>query len=244
MKRSEILFEEIENYLANRLSGKDRIAFEERLSEDKWLSEEVNKHRELRDALHNEKLLSFQEKLEIASKQYLKKEVRRTKFMYYKIAAVLVVLMGIGALLWINSANNEITNYEELYAAYYRPYRVEKHLRSGDSTAQQLKNLYASKEYEAVIHSFEKDNLNAYTDIQKLYIGNSYLLLNLEQKAVYVFQQIKSSSGLYEDALWYISLSYLKVENIKNTISTLDQIISFNGRYLAKAKELKALLSE
>ncbi|MBQ4819725.1 hypothetical protein [Aquimarina sp. MMG016] len=240
MKRSQQIFDTIEQYLANALSEEDKKTFENQLSQDAELQLEVKKHQELQNVLSDSKRLDFKKELRSIQEEIYEEEriKRRHRFSYMKIAATILILIGIGSIWFVN--NKTKNEFVALYASYYSPYPASSEYRSDTSVDQKgLIRKYASGEYASVITDFEALDTALVTDELRLYIGNSYLQNDQEEKAIEIFRTINEESSVYEDSLWYTALSHLKKENTNHTIVFLDKVIEYNGRYKPKAVELK-----
>jgi predicted Zn-dependent protease len=160
---------------------------------------------------------------------------------YWKIAASIAILLGAGMLFWYTYTNQH--NTQDLYGAYYEPFPVEDAMRgSTNNEVQSIIKNYAKGAYDSVAIVLEKHpNLGSQQQLQ-LYLGNSYLNIDQEEKAVSLFKDIKSSGKYYEVAKWYLSLTYLKLNTPKKSIPLLKEIITYNGAYKDKATRLlKAL---
>ncbi|WP_103865390.1 tol-pal system YbgF family protein [Aquimarina sp. I32.4] len=240
MKRTPEIFDRIEGYINNTLTQDELTAFEKELAINSELQQETQKHREMHKILGDQDTLDFKEKLMRISANIHeeKQKVPSTKtYSYYlKIAASIAILIGIGTFWYLTNAKNQI---QDLYKAYYEPFPVEDIVRGNTNKEIQhiIKN-YTSHSYDSVIVALEK-----YPDIEnqhqlQLYLGNSYLNTNCEEKAIPLFIKIKNKSKYYEVAKWYLSLSYLKVNKPKKAIPLLNEIIRYNGAYKNKAKHL------
>lgn len=244
MERTSKIFDTIEQYLANTLSIEDRKVLEKEMAEDPELFLEVQKHRELRDVLQDTELLDFKRKLQIAQQEYYaeEKETRRLNWLRYSgAAAAIIVLIGMGSLFWENLGKQ--ASATELYAEYYQPYPAQGQVRSEkDKQHKNITAAYAHAQYNEVVNSFTILNDDEKTNELKLYAGNSYLNLSKEEKAIAVLKTIPTTSGLYEDGLWYEVLSYLKMNNKEATLTSLEKLILYDGRYKTKALELRVKL--
>ncbi|SEK92276.1 hypothetical protein SAMN04487910_1482 [Aquimarina amphilecti] len=241
MERTEELFEKIERYLDKTLSEEVTIAFEKEMSTNPELKLEVDKHRELHNVLSNKDVLDFKEKLQKIGEEVKKEKLEETKtsfFPYLKIAASVVILIGAGTLLWntFNSSND----FSNLYTSYYELYPVEDVTR-GDVLDQLdivMKN-YAQGNHDKVITELEENASLVSSEQLELYLGNSYLQVGKEKKALLQFEKINDNSQYYEDANWYQALTYLKLGETNTSLEILERIIRFDGIYKEKAIQLK-----
>lgn len=245
MNRSSSTFDRIEDFLANRLSTEDHKAFIKEIAIDPKLQIEVEKHRALRDVLQDKKLLNFKKNLQSIQQEFYEEEsmegVAKQKpfFKYWKIAAIVVLLLGISGVVWQTFLPKD--TMQDLYTAYYTPYPITDGIRSETNKewVETLLQHYTAGNYDKVISVFENLDTIPLTDEIRLCIGNSYLHINKEQKAIAMFTNIPSDSGFYEDALWYMALTYLKVKQKDKCILKLEDIIHYNGKYQSKAITLK-----
>ncbi|WP_062054499.1 tetratricopeptide repeat protein [Aquimarina longa] len=246
MQRTPEIFEKIEQYLTNRLSPEDLIAFKKEIHTNPQLQEEIEKHRVLHKILEDQDTLIFKEKLaQISStikQQDTTSQKKSTFFSFWKIAASIAILIGIGISLWYTS--NTINQTQGLYKAYYVPFPSEDTIR-GEITEEQgiLKN-YTKGAYEAVITTLEKHPNLMNQQRLRLYLGNSYLNTNQEEKAIKQFIAIRNKDRYYEIAQWYLSLTYLKMNDSKKTKTLLKNIINYDGVYKDKASQLLKALVE
>ncbi|PKV48181.1 hypothetical protein ATE84_0172 [Aquimarina sp. MAR_2010_214] len=244
MERTPEIFDKIEGYIAHTLPKEEIIAFEKELATNPELQEEVEKHRVLHKTLSDQDTLDFKEKLMKISASIKEEQSNSSapvSSSYWKIAASIAILFGVGMLLWHTYTNQH--NTQDLYGAYYEPFPVEDVMRSNTNTEVQriIKN-YAKGAYDSVAVVLEK-RPNLDNQLQ-LYLGNSYLNTDQEEKAVSLFKDIKSSGKYYEVAKWYLSLTYLKLNTPKKSIPLLKEIITYNGVYKDKAIRLLEALEK
>ncbi|WP_298548627.1 hypothetical protein [uncultured Aquimarina sp.] len=244
MERTQELFEKIEGYLTQTLSKEEVLAFEKEMAEDSELKRELEKQRELHKVLSDKDTLDFKEKLQKISAEIKKEQSRsNTYFSYWKIAASIIIILGVGTLLWNNL--NKTNNFSDLYASYYKPYPVEDVTR-GDTTNEweEIVKNYSEGNYDSVISKLEKTNSFITSERIRLYLGNSYLNTGKEREALLQFEMISDASRYRETANWYRALTHLKLGETNKSLEILKEIINYNGIYKEKAMQLKAELSE
>jgi tetratricopeptide (TPR) repeat protein len=246
MKRTQEIFEKIEEYIMNTLSQEERTVFEKEMDEDIELQLEVAKHRAIHNTLGDQDVLNFKEKL-IRISANIKEEKKKEETVastfkfssYWKIAATVIVLLGISSLIWRTTTTRNQT--QNLYSAYYKPFPVNDMVRGSTDTISVIKDAikhYSNKSYDSVVLALEK-----YPDLVnqqqlQLYLGNSYLNIGEEEKAATQFKEIKTNDKYHEIAQWYLSLTYLKLNSPKKTTSLLKDIIEYNGTYKNQAVQL------
>ncbi len=240
MERTQELFEKIEGYLNNTLSQDELTAFEKQMTESEALQQEVEKHRALHDALSDTDVLAFREKVIKIGKEIKAEEQQSGSGFskFWKIAAVVLVLVSVGSLLWFTMGSKD--SPKELYAEYYKPFPVEDVTR-GESVNEKLKDIlskYTNGQYDKVVIALEKWKDSIGKEQVKLYLANSYLNTNKEEKAIPIFQNVSINSQYYENARWYLALTHLKLDQIPQLKQVLQQLIAYNGIYKEKAEAL------
>ncbi|MBP2831748.1 hypothetical protein J8281_06060 [Aquimarina sp. U1-2] len=243
MERTPEIFEKIEAYLNNTLSQDEVLAFEKEIANTVELQNEVEKHRSLHQTLSDRDTLKFKEKLVTISKKIKKEEEHSASQPFFssnwRIAASIVIILGIASFFWYTFDSQNRT--QELYATYYQPFPAEDITRGKPITElQDVVSSYVNQNYTRVIEALEnKANIN---DQYKLYLGNSYMNTNTEQKAILLFESIPEDSPYYENSRWYLLLTYLKLGKIQKMKPLLNAIIQYNGLYKKDAIRLKEAL--
>jgi len=240
MERTQELFEKIESYLAGDLSDPEVAAFENDMEVNPALKLEVEKQRELHRVLSDPDTIKFRQKLKRIAAEVKEEEAiaaKRVPVAYWKIAASIIILFGVGTLLW-NTVNKE-DSFSELYALYYTPYPAEGVTRgtAANNSAAIVKS-YAKGDYEKVISELSGTALLSESEQFRLYLGTSYLNTGQEEKAIAQFQKISDTSRYYEYANWYRALTYLKQEDPKTASDILKIVIAYDGVYKENATQL------
>ncbi|WP_109301763.1 lipopolysaccharide assembly protein LapB [Aquimarina sp. AU474] len=245
MERTQEIFEKIEAYLNNTLSQEERSVFEKEMEQDSELRTEVDKHKVLHDVLSDTDTLAFKEKLVKISEEIKAEGTRSGSWFsqHWKMAATIAVILGIGSILWFNA--NRTNENQKLYAAYYEPFPIEDTTR-GESTNDLGDALlhYAKGEYDRVITTLEELVHIPDQEQLSLYLGNSYMNTGEEQKAIDIFKNIDNNSKYYENAQWYLALTYLKLGDTKQLKPLLTAIINYNGVYKESATNLQTALKK
>lgn len=257
MKKNQELFERIEQYLENKLSKEDRISFEKEIDENPELKTELWKHREMQQALEDMDALDFRKKIQkIEAEIHRPAKTNRFLSPFLKIAASVIILVGISTLVWVQFYGDT-----DLFKEYYKPYPIEETVRGGvgdfindtlesapiGSKTQEKKNfpiqeilkLYSDGNYIKAL-PYLKQLVEKYPDQEsfKIYLGNCFINTNNELLALPIFQKFSAESYFYEAAQWYLALTYLRLENVEKTQNTLIQIIDYQGIYKENASKL------
>ncbi|WP_103069538.1 tetratricopeptide repeat protein [Aquimarina sediminis] len=248
MERTPEIFEKIEGYLANTLSQEDLVAFEKEMANSIELQQEVEKHRAIHETLGDKDILNFKEQLGEISIDIKEEKKITSSFIpssSWKIAASIIVLLGIGSLIWRTTTSRNQT--QNLYSSYYKPLPVNDMVRGSFDTITEVKSIikhYINGSYDSVVLALEKHPKLAEQQQLQLYLGNSYLNLNEEQKAASQFKEIKKKGKYYEIAQWYLSLTYLKLNKPKKATSILKEIVGYDGVYKKQASNLLKALAK
>ncbi|WP_299897853.1 hypothetical protein [uncultured Aquimarina sp.] len=239
MKRTEELFDTIDRFLSDTLSASERADFEKELDANPKLQLEVARHKTLKTVLQEKKLVSFKKELTTIGKEIEEenKKAKRHRYRYIGIAAAIAVIISVGVLLYTNL--NYSNPADALYSEYFSPFPVNNEVRSGVSKSlENIKIAYSKKLYDQVILQSSEISDAVFTDEMKIYLGNSYLLVDQEKKAIAFFEEIPYKSGYYEDAQWYLSLTYLKIGDLQKAVFYVKNLIEYDGRYRKKAIQL------
>lgn len=234
----------IEDYLLNRLNPQQRMEFENRLSNDKQLSQQL-KLRQLafkgarsagRDRL-KKRLQNIHKDVNVITPPA---KVRRLWPMIASIAAAIALLIVGGTLFFSGSGSSP----QELYAQNYQAYPLSLASRGGEKELQlaQANQLYKNKDYQAALPIIETllttDSKNA-----RLLLGAGICNLELErlEQARSHFLAIIAANDLrlQDTARWYLALSYLKDGQVAPARAQLETIVKNPqaGKY-QNAKEL------
>lgn len=243
MERTQELFEKIDAYLKGKLESDDLKSFKKTLAYNKELQEEIEKYKLVQTALKNRDSIDFRKKLqqidgELKREESTEKNNTSVSWLNWKIAAVFITLIGVSSLWYLQNSVEE-----DLFSSYYTPYPMSDLTRGQDITpdATSLKKMtlnYRNKEYQKVIAFFENKLDTITNDRLKLYLGNSYLNTGQEDKAIIAFQSIHVKSAFYQDAQWFLALTYIKVDEQVKAIPILKKLSAFTNLYTHKASKL------
>jgi len=256
----------IDDYLNDRLSREDLIAFEKQLFTDHHLAEEVRINKNL-FALHeteawedikalNNDGIAYQEfllsddakkiKLAInsANNKYKRNSITPMKrYRWYGVAASLVLLIAFSYTFTSNQNTPEnlyadFSNLSELPSLTQRS--------DADKLLSDAEKLFLNKQYLGAVRSLElyREKYNSQSANTLLYKGMCHLELKQYPKAKEVFNTLQNSNSLDKNkAYWYLALTSLKQENIANTKKTLKLIITNSYYNHQKAEQLLAKLN-
>ncbi|MCB9348273.1 MAG: tetratricopeptide repeat protein [Lewinellaceae bacterium] len=240
-------YEEIESYLEGQLDANAREAFEERMKAEPDLARELELHRELGQALSEQKalalegaLLSIREERQIQQPQARVRSLP-TRLRLIAAAISFLALAGLAYLFWP-------TGESALVAAYYEPYPLYLNTRSaseGEATwREQLEAAtvqYQSGNYAAALPAFQalitSTDQNApyhfYAGICQLELGRPLeASIHLKEAAG------QQDAQFLQPATWYLALAYLQQDRKRDARILLESIEREGGDYSQPAGQL------
>ena len=229
----------IEEYLNHKLSQEEREQFDEKLKSDKDFASEVEEYTMLFNSFDEiqarELLLRF---ANIEQELEGGKEKQFGFPVYLKWAATVAVLAVLSLVVYLNTNKSD----KDLFLAYYTPYpNVERPVSRSEASGDAVWQLYENGEYKAAYQQFEKALIIDNQDLaSKFYLGICALELNWPKIAEEAFTKVASDKegAYFEQAQWYLALTYLKAGNQDATIQGLEEIITTNSGYSERARAL------
>jgi tetratricopeptide (TPR) repeat protein len=244
----------IEDYLRGNLSEDEKKLFEDKLKSDPAFAEEFDLNKRLENAIVNDDIDNFREILKnIHKKLYPESEPAKsgtkrllhTALKYWKIAAVVfIILIPLTVIMYI-MINDSRSNSEIFYRNYER-YPTFSDYRSmfkdvKDSTFIDGLNNYKNGDFTVAVGYFNQVVENDETNIAaKFLLGISYIEITNYNRAIYSFEYvIESGDTLYsQQAEWYLALCFIKIGKTNDAKSLLQRIIDNDGFYFDKAIKL------
>lgn len=232
MDQQEKNIDQIDRYLNGQMTEQEKKDFELSLEEDdefKALFEFVS---DTQKAQAVNELTSLKAKLNNTESNYKR---RRQNTSYLKVAASIILLATLGYFIYnatLQSADTTVLfdKYYEVYPNVVAP--VSRDAETSDNTF----TAYEKGNYQEVID--ELVTVENPTDTTNFYLGQAHLALGNYMPAIKTFDQIKSTSGFYDQALWYSALANLKINNMDRCKHILQQLIDTESSYQQKAEVL------
>jgi tetratricopeptide (TPR) repeat protein len=248
--QEEIDIELIETYHKRKLGKKEQYEFDKRISEDPEFAQKVEDYLLIINAVtalganeFDNKIQSWED--EIQNKNKKKIELRR---LWMAAAGIIIILLPIG--YWLFSDLASITSSQTLFVTYFEPYEdVISQRSSANSDLSNAMKAYNSKNYASAIEFYTKvpqENPNYIEAIFYLSISN-IALDQLEMAKSNLLQVMATDQGLYREAAqWYLTLIYLKRDNLKKVDSSLQVILLvddhiFNGEAESLREDLGSI---
>lgn len=221
MKSNNYLESDIQKYILDELSKKEKLKFEAAMKENPEFAIEVNKYFKIAEGIEHFGAQNFKSRTkdiysevrpEIMSN--LKQDKSSNKWL--KIILVSIALLLVLLFLYRNFNSTELLSSEALYANHYQVYDWNPNLRSDESQNIEIEKaleLYSNKSYDQAspyLVSFVVENPNNIP--ARLALANCHLQQNAPKLAIPHLQHILTLDDvLFQDqANWYLALAYLK----------------------------------
>ena len=260
MEKDFLQIEQIDNYLSGKLSDEERMEVNRLLAEDAQFRILFDEIETLREGIRKsgakttieaklEKLADLDENQNPFANE-TRKEAKQVSILEYfgrykmAIAATItIVAVRCFAITTICSSSPC-----ELFYENFTAYAITNCATRGEAT-QKLSGLaaaydsYAIGQYSQAIGDFNA-SMSESTNLEKdkFYLGNAYLASGEAQKAVELFNEvIKEEGPLQILATWYMGLSYLKLDDIKNARTSFEKVVAADAE---KSLEAKLILGD
>ena len=247
MSDKEELYQSIERYLAEEMEAEELSRFEEKLATDAALKAEVRLHRELAESVTEqagtEKLIEDLNEIHRESPaEYSKSGPRKLLW-----AAAAVVLLFFLAWVVYDMLFDEGKDPQTLYAEYYEVYPALDQKRDANAESDELNQALASYrkgEYRKALNGFQKSFSTPVAS--DFYSGICFMELQKPDSAIYFLSLVvdEGDNLLMNQAQWYLALSYLSQGEVESAILILNKIITNEGSYLERARQLKSELQK
>lgn len=239
-------------YLLNELNPQQQNQFQFWLKSDLQFANKFSQHQLLFQTIQTTGFKLSLQALEEANplhktlENQLKPNAKVNTLVWLSgLAAILVI---VGYIIFLFQPTKDVSaivaqNYEH-YPNVINP--TTRGAESDSSTLNLGVDAYVQGDFLNAIELLNQASANE-TDAEAarlLYLGLAYFENNSLDKAIVAFQKaILLPENDYQETLtWYLALSYLKNEDLKNGIDLLNQIIEQKGFYAAKAKSIKSNL--
>ena len=159
-------------------------------------------------------------------------------------AASIALVVGIGS--WLFFFNSTPINSQRLYLDNFLPYENVVHpIERGNQLEDLLSRAfmaYEEENYDKALHLFKELNRKQNDDYIDFYEAIVLMQLNRHEESIPILESyIENNGELRDRARWYLALSYLKLDEIKNSKAELEKLIQLGS---FKTKAAKNLLAE
>lgn len=226
----------IQKYLQGTLSKAEEQLFEEYLQNDPSFAKEIPFFEELSYAFAKADYEQTKSQL-----QSFYKEEKQSVWKKWSVAATILVLIGLGTILYLNDLNSS----KKLYAQYFEPYKnVVQPIVRGDvekTTKVRAFMAYDDGDYAKAIGYLDELLEEKPEAILALYKANAQLQINQTEAAINILaSQVKASDSIYAEAQWYLALGYLKMDDQTAAKNYLNALLESNSSF--KNKDAQELL--
>lgn len=247
-------YEQIEDYLADSLSDTERQAFETRLHSDTNLARQVNLHRQLQQAIVQEKGdRTMQQAIQQAAKHWEADEqpvgrtIRFQPKIYWAAASVGVLLLS-AVFFGVFQRDNPSAQalFDEQFVAYEAPV-LFRSTAIDTLVLQKAYVAYQDKAYVNAIALFtETLHQNPNQIVPYFYIGQSKLAMGDAVGAIPTFQTVidHKNNAYVTQATWYLALAYLKIGDRESATAQLRTLTQRQDVYGKKATALLEQLNK
>lgn len=229
----------IEDYLDGNLAENELKEFQVKYDSDPAFRNDVRLFKEINTSIREDDIVNLRKQLKTITNK------NKTKFyltLPFRYAASIIVVLGMFALYKIFV---KPLNTQELYNTFYKTYDADFTKRSANKTKKESTEfglvLYENGDFEGAYHIFQnylKENYNNQTI--KFFAAIAALETNRTDEAIEALQEISTTKNslFISKAKWYLSLAYIKNEQIDLAKKILVELSDEPGEYQASAKEL------
>jgi len=237
--------ENIERYLEGKLTESELVEFENRMNHDPEFLEWVENYRIAVKSVEFYGKRKLKKRLHKIHVEEVLEKPMSGKRQWMLIAAAFFGIMIVTAPFLYNHFYRN-PDYDTLFKDNFGLYPdvLSKRGQSeqADIMLEEAMSYYKNKDFENALALFgELDKKHAkYSDVIKFYKGISLLGAGKDSEATEVFKKVTSEPGqpFYEQARWYLALTYLKTGNKKEATKLLQEIAGMKSYNFAKAGKL------
>ena len=236
----------IERYFNEELSPEELEFFEEELVRDEKFKEEVQQFEFVFGGLKEARVRKLKADFDKYEQQISTHKSTRYSFirkpMCYSIASTIVIAV----VVWvfnIGSVDNRIQS-NDLFSEYFKPYPnvLAPITRSSEASSTSLSDamsLYDSKQYDKAILGFNQLIEEPVLKNEILFYKGVALLAKGEaSEALYHFDLMAEVSSFNDQRKWYLSLTYIQLEDVDNAVVLLHEIINDQSYFMVYAEDL------
>lgn len=233
----------IETYLDGSMSEKERKKTDALLANNEEFSSEMELYRSINESISDDEVFDFRNNIITLFHNKKKIEVQAKppimRYLKYPVAATIIALIGFSLFQLLN-----LKGPEELYSLYYAPYQTDIATRSviNSSDKTQLSYiLYQEGNYEVsfdMLSNYLSENLDDLT--ARFYFALNAIELNKNEIAISELMALEEHtvSPFSLHAKWYLSLLYLKSDQIEEARKHLRQLSDDENYYSEKARKI------
>ncbi|MEO1049400.1 MAG: hypothetical protein AAFX87_02175 [Bacteroidota bacterium] len=208
MEERKYDIEQIEKYLEGKLTKAEQIAFEEELSVNAELKEELEAMERVVDSLKDYALKSeLQEFHQLHFGKKRRFSLRNPYFLSGIAASFILILISV-YLIYFSSVSSA-----ELYGTYFEPYPnlVTTRGDNFDVFSKAMQNYSAGRYEEALIFFKRVATEDVFYQDKLFYAGVSHMAIQQYDSAIFFLNEVKhdADNRFKGHANWYLGLAYL-----------------------------------
>lgn len=247
-----VSIDHIERYLGGDMSGSESASFEQEMTTNSGLREELALVRDIDQAIMEHDVMQLRGRLQDISGESLSSVLTERsvgvggvrigrRFVISAVAASLVLLLGLSGLL-----SRQTASETDIYGRYYSRYEPSGIVRSDGANADELMlagmQKFESRDYEAALNLFgELLSRDASNMAGHFYSGISYQETGKYDHALNEYKTVISNADnlFTEQAEWYSGLCYLQTGDTRKAVRQFRDIAQReDGYYRDKARDI------
>ncbi|MGM0620282.1 MAG: tetratricopeptide repeat protein [Bacteroidota bacterium] len=236
--------QDIEEFIEGTLEGEKLEDFKAELNENTDLKAEVSLRKNVNFSIGENEIMTLRDKLSVTKREIETKELKSIvpdtkvqRMQWWRAGvAIVVILIAVAGLF-----KNEFTSTEQLYGSYYQApeWSPQRSVTSDVSYLQEANIHYTNGEYQQAIGLYNQA-LEVSADKYVYHFYKAASLQNMEQydEAVPEYSKVinQGDNIFIEEAEWYRSLCYIKLDSKEKAKEQLLAIIDRKGFYENDAK--------
>jgi tetratricopeptide (TPR) repeat protein len=239
----------IEQYRFGPMSESERLKFEQDLVENPKLNHEFQLDIEIDESLKQYDIIDLRRKLFRAmneEKAQVKIPAQKSfHSRWYMVAASITFLILLGGAFHLMKPVKYTNN--TLFEMYYSGENAHNLTRSAGNNNDEAMTKYKEGDYNGALVLFneilDKDAENIYI---RYYTGLASIETNQNERAIKEFKYIidQKNNLFVENAQWYLALSYLKNNQVKEAKTLLVRINDSSNPHNKEASQILKRISE
>lgn len=229
----------IQDYIANRLSEKEKAYVERMLETDLDFKSDFETHKNISKAFKISEAKSLKERFQELEKKSPKQKSLFQRYKHLYLAVASVIIIGFFYNQFSTQTGDELFNsYFDIAPNTYQPItRTENSTNNDAFIAYENGNfLSAENKFETQLKTTDNPNI-------RFYYASSLLnqsKLDLALKQFQILNQL--NFDYYDESLWYTALIYVKKEDFNNAKEYLSRLNNKKSEF--KIEERKQLLEK
>lgn len=251
MSKEDFDDELIDKYLDEQMDQEERRFFEEQMTLNPDLAEEVALQRDIRSGVDFFEYKSLKEELNLSDMNVMARPGNhnanngRRLYTWVAVAASFIafIVLGYWLLEKTESPQALVSSYYQRYPNVLNP--VDRSASGMEDPLAQALHAYESGEYQQAVTLFEQ-NEEQMSEGHLFYLAMSYFELDQAEQSIMLLNQVirKKDPLFYFPALWYQALAYLAMDHTQPAKDNLKILTEEENSYQQEAYDLLQELGE